>query len=347
MTDAEFKAFCLESEYRIAFSACKTDQKSYSSDTLKHGIWSHHLIEALEGTNKRALERDVYLTASSLQNFLSDEVPRTLRLTHTGTPKQTPSCWGNISRETILADFTNIFAERDARKEAGLGELRRVSFWGHTWGAVKSLSGFKRFHKVPDEVNSATRSFVQKIGTQELTEEGKRLYEDLKNAFGYKRRDLKFTEDEGGTSIITPDFTVNVTVDIDEDDPSQYELATEVTDIRNPVAVNDEAFAAVFDREFDRIVLETTGSLSVKKAIDLIEDAEDSRVSVEYEPDMDECSVSVDGFDAEVVLRTHEIELSFQQKEKVAVLLNSFKQLPMILKAGNVAGLLPEPKSEK
>lgn len=346
MTDAEFKAFCEKSEYHIAFSACRTDQKSYSSDLLKHGIWSHHLIEALEGANKKALERGVYLTASSLQNFLSDEVPRTLRHTYTGTHKQTPCCWGNISRETVLADFTDIFAVKDARKAAGLGELRRVSFWGHNWGAVKSLSGFKRFHKVPDEVNSATQSFVQKIGVQELSDEGKGLYGKLKDAFGYKRQDLTFTEDEGSTSIITPDFTVNITVDIDGDDPSQYDLAIEVTDIRNPSAVNDEAFANVFNRKFDRIILETSGDLSVKKAIDLIEDADDKGVSVEYEPDMDECTVSVDGFGASVVLRAHEIELSFKQKEKVAVLLDSFKQLPLVLKTGNIAGLLPEGNPE-
>lgn len=116
MTDAEFKEFCADSEYHLAFAACKTDQKSFSSSALKHGIWSYHLIEAFSGRSKNALDRDKFLTASSLQAHLSSEVPRTLRYTFTGTRTQTPRCWGNLSREFILADFTDIFAERDARK---------------------------------------------------------------------------------------------------------------------------------------------------------------------------------------------------------------------------------------
>jgi len=246
----------------------------------------------------------------------------------------------------ILADFTDVFAKRDATKEAGLGELSRISLWGYTWGAIKSLSGFKRHHRVPDEVNSYTHSFVQSISSGELTVEIDRLHTNLKSAFKYKRRDMTQSEDSGGASIITPDFTVNVTIDIAPDDPAQYEMGIEVTDIRNPAAVADEAFASVFDKTFDRIVLESTGTMSVRDMIDTIEEAKPDGVSVDYERDESECTISVHGYDVEIKMRPHEIELALQRKEKIDALLSAFKQLPSILMASNVAGLLPAPNEE-
>ena len=81
--------------------------------------------------------------------------------------------------------------------------------------------------------------------------------------------------------------------------------------------------------------------------IDTIEDAESDGVSVDYDRDESECTISMDGYDVEIKMRSHEIELALQRKDKVGVLLSAFKQLPAILTASNVAGLLPAPDVEE
>ena len=61
MTDEEFKDFFKDSEYHIAFASCQIDQYSYSSNILKHGIWSYYIIEALKGESPDALEKKRFI----------------------------------------------------------------------------------------------------------------------------------------------------------------------------------------------------------------------------------------------------------------------------------------------
>ncbi len=344
MTDDEFEDFCGESQYHIAFSSCNIDELSFSSSNLKHGIWTYHLIEAFEGANKRVLDRDRFLTASSLQSYLSLEVPRTLRRTLTGTETQTPRFWGNLSREAILADFAEIFARREAESKASLSELKRASFWGSIRGSVRSLSGFKKYHTVPDDVNDTTRSFVQRIGSEHLSERATDTFGRLKSTFSYKRREIDMDEDEGSVSIQTPDLTVNMYLDID-DDPSQYVLATEVTEIRNLPAIETEAFARVFDNCFDRIVFEFTAAIPIEEIIDKIEDLDDpDSISVKYTPDATECTVKIEGFPAELHFAPRSLTLKAERRSKVDKLLSVSKQLPNLLYEREISTLLPSPE---
>jgi hypothetical protein len=70
MSATELEEFFQAAEYRTCFASCKTSESSYSSDKLKHGVWTHHVIEALEGNARPALEGHRYVTAGSLQNYL-------------------------------------------------------------------------------------------------------------------------------------------------------------------------------------------------------------------------------------------------------------------------------------
>ena len=71
------------------FSACRSGQASHRSRILKHGIWSHHLIEAFAGEAPLALRQGL-LAADSLQAYLEAETPRTLRKTFASSREQTP-----------------------------------------------------------------------------------------------------------------------------------------------------------------------------------------------------------------------------------------------------------------
>lgn len=341
MTDKEFQGFCKDSRYHIVFSSCASDEVSYSSSSLKHGIWTYHVIEALKGTNRSLLDRNVFLTATSLQNHLSMEVPRTLRRTFNGAERQTPRFWGNLSREAILADFTDIFNKRETKSRSSLAELKRASFWGAIQGAVKSLSGFKKFHKVPDDVNNATRNFVQKIGKDDVTHKANTIFDDLRTSLEYTRREIDLDEGENAVSILTPDFTVNVCVDIDENDPSQYVLCTEVCDIRKPAILEQEAFAWVFDKYFDRIIIEFNNQISIENIIDKIEKRKDRKtISVDYPPDISKCTVIIEGFPAELLFDSRKLTLKVKKRSDVNLLLGLSKQLPKLFSENKIFGLL-------
>lgn len=79
MSEGELKDFFDAAEYRVCFASCKTSEYSYPSDVLQHGVWTHLIIEALQGNDPLALEKGRYLTANSLQNYVAKELPRTMR----------------------------------------------------------------------------------------------------------------------------------------------------------------------------------------------------------------------------------------------------------------------------
>jgi len=347
MMDEEFTAFCGESEYHMAFASCRLDEKSYPSSHLKHGIWSHHVIQAYRGEEPKALVRKRFLTASSLRDYLSREVPRTLRHTVTGTATQNPRVWGDMSREFILADLGDVLARRKAASKPTVVNLARASFWGFVSGSVKGLKGFKRHHRVPDNVCNATRGFVQQVGSDDLREAAESIHSAIKSHFSYRRRDLELSEDDGAVTIMTPQFTVNITMGIDDDDPSQYEIATEVTDIRDPAVLDTEAFATVFDDVFDRIVFRLSDSMPIENIIDAIEAIDDSDlISVTYPPNADQCTIWAKGLTGELVFDGQEITIKMRHKTGTADLLGESRTLPSLLLDRGISGLLPSAKGK-
>ena len=66
-------------DHAAAFFACSPNEKAYPSDALMHGIWTYHLIQALQGDAEGALDRDRFITGESLKNYLTVAVPAYIR----------------------------------------------------------------------------------------------------------------------------------------------------------------------------------------------------------------------------------------------------------------------------
>ena len=341
MTDEEFEYFCNESKYHVVFASCNHDESSFSSGSLKHGIWTYHIIEALNGNNKRALERKVYLTTSSLQNYLSREVPLTLKDTFTSKKNQTPRLWGNLSREFILADFKEIFNRRRAESKTTT-QLKKASFLGFKFGSIKSLSGFKKGYRAPQYLNDITRNFVRNIGNEEFTDEANQIYSDLQSNFKYKRREISFSQDDGFASILTPDFSVHISIDIDEEDLGQYKITFDVSEIKNPESLMSKEFADTFDNVFDRTSFNFSKSPDIEEIIDTIEDiGNPDKIKVEYLADASNCKIFIDGFSGYIFVDSNGISLIHRRKTTVQNLLEITNKLPSLLTDNRIMGLLP------
>ena len=71
----EFEAFVQSTHYCGAFFSCSPAQMSYSSEKVKQGIWTYHLLQAFSGEDAAVFERDRWITGNSLQNYLALRVP--------------------------------------------------------------------------------------------------------------------------------------------------------------------------------------------------------------------------------------------------------------------------------
>ncbi len=343
MTDEEFKEFFEDSKYHLAFSSCDTEQYSYSSKRLRHGIWTYHIIEAFKGNETKALDRDRFLTAESLQAYLSKEVPRSVRKLLTGTQVQTPRVLGNYSKGFILADFKEIFEQRAANLQPKLNQLKKVLFSGAKFGNVKSLSGFRKYsHKVPDSVNSATERFVARIGQEDVQKYADEVFQNLKDAFHFKRADINLQIGDATATILTPNFTVEISLGIDPDDPSGYVLTTEVTDIIKPSAIQTEEFNNVFEDTFNCLKFQFEKKTDITALIDAVEAIEDPElISIDYPADTSFCTIKIEGLDAEIKVTQSEFIISHGRPVEPIRLINSFNNAQKLLVNTHSIKLLP------
>jgi hypothetical protein len=287
MSETELEEFFKDSRYQVCFSSCKTSESSYSVSALKHGVWTYHLIEALKGDAPRALEKGHRLTAMSLQNYLSVEVPRTLRKVFSDPKVQTPWKYGGESRDFEIANLSQIFEQRNHIKP-GYDQLKRVLLREVETKHISSLSGFvKRRHHVPDYVSSSTRSFVESIATKEVGERIDEIFDSIKENLKYKLRDI-IAEDG---RIITPDFEYAVFCLQDEDDPEDALVTEELVNIK-PSIIEDERFNRVFDRKFSQVVFELSKKIKVRTLITEIEDLGRNDISVDYDKSSSWCEIS-------------------------------------------------------
>lgn len=284
----ELKTFCEDSKFHVAFASCRVSEFSYSSVPLKHGIWSHCVIEALKANAKDALEQGCLITGRSLQGYLQTEVPRVLKVTITGTAKQTPCIFGNATKEFIVADVEQILQQRLAAAATPVNFIKDSSLAKQVRGNVKRLSGY---WKPPYPLKSHStweQNFVESAGESEVRDQATAIHDAIRNGFGYKRKDITFTIDKGSASIKTPDFDVNVTLTQDPDDAEQYIFLTEVTTFRRPAVIQEPEFLKIFTRYCDTIVIDLGTSLDLEAKIDEIEAIQALSPGLDYEPDCTE-----------------------------------------------------------
>ena len=325
LTDEELRDFFDVAEHRVCFAACKTGESSWPSGHLKHGVWTYHLIEAFNGNAPLALVRNGLLTSASLQNHLTASVPRSLRKAYADKKVQTPWMYGGQSSEFLLAELEDVLARRKVAATPGAKQVVRVTLLGEDMQTVRSLSGFRKFHTVPDHVSGATSSFVHKIADDELSKDLDKMYAALRKAFAFKLDDLDASDPEDGAgTIITPYFTYNVSVGLNPEDPSEVVWRREVTDIKEPEQVFSDAFASVFDDMFDTIEFSPPSAVDVRALIQRIQHLNDDRIEVEHDRGATWCDLTIDGQGGKIHVTKYTFQIVKDQPEPPRLLVQSF-----------------------
>lgn len=295
MSENELSDFFQSAEYRTCFASCKASESSYSSDALKHGVWSLQVIEALEGNARAALEKGRYVTAFSLQNYVAAEMPRTLRRVFSKPKVQTPWVYGSQSQDFVIADLDDLLKKRRAVKP-GYDQVKQVFLQLNNSVQVRSLSGFiKGRHRVPDGNNSATESFVQTISQKEIKEEIEEVHGRIRDHMDYKRKDL--IVDSG--HIVTPDFEFWVECAQDSEDPAMAVISRRLTNI-SPKIIDDDGFNKVFERSFDDITFEFSKGVDIADLIDQLEELEMDNIELDYPSNCSYCDLMIEGSELDI-----------------------------------------------
>ncbi len=323
LKEHELEAFLNDAKHCVCFAACRSDESSYPSGSLKHGIWTFHLIEAFKGNASIALERGM-LTANSLQNYLKVEVPRTIRQTYSGSQNQTPWMYGAMSGDFILADLRPIIEERRSHA-GGSGYVRKLSFSVQEQESLTRLSGWKKSHRVPDRYTDSTRSFASSCASKDLEEDLDSVFEGLKKAFAFARRDIVVSQPGDGTgTIITPYFNYSVHVELNADDLDEVIWTRTVDSIKAPEQISTDAFAEVFDDVFDTLEFSLPQWIKIEDFIDAVEAAKNPDVTLDYDRDATYCDIHISGANGKLRLSSNQLSLSFGVPTGTAKLIESF-----------------------
>jgi hypothetical protein len=293
LNDQELEAFFRDSEFYVCFASCKTDESSYSSGKIGHGIWTYHLVQALTGRASLAMEKGL-VTSTLLQDYLAREVPLTVRAVRTKPSPQTPWACGAMSKQFLIADLRQVLAAEQQRKLAAAKEITQALLLGTTTYDVRRLSGFRKGHRVPDAVNDATVSFVERIAQDDVSKHMDGIHDALRSNLNYKRCDLRV---EDGT-IVTPHFEYTLSVGLDPDDPSICIWKHAIGKMTDKGVILSEGFAKTFEPFIDTAEYEFASEFDVEQFIDLIEDLDSDEITVNYKRGEPECDVRIAGFAA-------------------------------------------------
>ncbi len=284
----ELRTFCKESASRFAFVSCKSNEISFPSRSLNHGIWTHCLIQAIKGVAKESIGKDCRVTTSSLQKYLLGEVPRILRVTVAGAVKQTPVLFGSKSKELVLVDLAELLPKSQLAVEGATNPIKDSCLTGEIRGRVRELRGYTKPKTPLATHNDWERDFVEKAGSGEVSAHATEIFEKLRESFRYKRKDLSFTNITSTASIKGPDFDVNISLSQDPDDAEKYLLTTEVRSFRNSTVIDDPNFIAIFTKYCKKIVFELDANLDLESKIDDIEENDALAEHLDYDPECTE-----------------------------------------------------------
>jgi hypothetical protein len=166
-----------------------------------------------------------------------------------------------------------------------MSPFQHASVFGLQGGEVRRLSGYLKTHRVPDQHSQAAEQFIKRVGQPELTELSESVHSELRSAFGFKRKEMIYSAEEGLTVIKTPDFDVTLMMEQDAEDATRYVLTSRVGDLKRPEVVTEDVFAEAFSGYVDTLAIDFPRTVDVEEKIDQIEEIPELAEFLRYQPD--------------------------------------------------------------
>jgi hypothetical protein len=219
----------------------------------------------------------------------------------------------------------------------GSALFRRVSFVTEVATRIKSLSGWKKTDRAPDPAASGVHEYIAGISAAELKQDLDSVYDALKQAYGFKRRDLSAAEPADGTgTITTPFFNYSITIALNPADPTQAIWTKTVDNILEPKQVISAAFAEVFDGVFQTLQFSLPSPIDLNDCIDALEDAEISNLEVSYDRDATYCELRFAGATGAIKITPNALSIVENHPAKIGTLLQSLRAAQALVREHSV-----------
>ena len=269
----EFHAFLQSGWYFAAFLSCSPGEKSYSVPSLAHGVWTHHLLQALRGETSKPLVDGRWLTDASLRDWLRVVVPRYLT-------RQTSI--GGVQTPQAIVSSSNTFAIRrlepppvpqeSALSPIGL-QVTDAYLESTETGEIKRLPGFRRgYHKVPVDCNESAHAWICRLLKETVAEDVQEVYSTSKKVLKVRRKDTSSEAMADGGNVDTAAFRYTVEPAQNPDDPAEYAIVRRLALRQDWTALRD-AIDQIFGDSFDHLVIEFRArGLNFDDLVDKLED---------------------------------------------------------------------------
>jgi hypothetical protein len=203
--------------------------------------------------------------------------------------------------------------------------IASIAFVGRSDGQVKALAGFnKRHHSLPDAANAVTNAFLGKICASELGDEAERLFQSLRSALAYKRKDIALSVTAPLATLTARDFTLERVYALDEREPARYSVTSTLRELSDADFLRREGVTQVFAGAFSEISFALVKGARVEAVIDAIEALKEGRLTVEYPSDCRDCTIRVEGVDADVRCTSATLDVIFPRGGAPAELIDAF-----------------------
>ncbi len=218
--------------------------------------------------------------------------------------------------------------------------IASIAFVGRSGGQVKALSGFKKgHHTLPDATNAVTNAFLGEICGAELAEEAEKVFQEARAGLGYKRKEVALSVTSPLAVLTAKDFTLEIFYALEERDAARYAVTTTLRELRDAELAKREEFARIFSGKFTEISFALKKGVRVEAVIDAIEALDgEGGLGVSFPSDCSECTIRVEGVDAEVRCTGATLEVVFPRGCAPAELIEAFGAVREAFQISKVLG---------
>ncbi len=253
------------------FLACMPGEKSFSSNQAKHGIWNLQLLNAINGKDDVALDKNNSVTNISLGKFLSSKIPQYITKTMVINDRQNPYSVVDAATSSTLIAFESDDESENKNveiqfKQYVLSREQQIPF--------KNFESFnKARHKIPKDHND----FALKLANELAQDQYVKV--EIEALFDKSRKNLRLknsntVKDPAGGSLHTEFFRFNIYVEQSESDCSQVTIRREL-ELRVPLKIFPMPIDEIFTEGFDTITFPIKGTLAIDALEDALYDLED------------------------------------------------------------------------
>ena len=190
---------------------------------------------------------------------------------------------------------------------------------------LKTLSGYRKHHRMPEKGNVVADDFLAELAKQDLNEDLDNAFARLRAEFGFKRRELSATEPIGNFGeVSTPGFTYEVSVSTIEGEGANVTWRRAISNISQADSVTGPEFEKTFGKQFDTLELALKEPIDVEDVIDQVEDCEDETVRIDYEKDASWCKIEFRGRKESILVEADQIRVSSGGEVSPSQLIDTF-----------------------